>query len=302
MEAIILDTDIDTDCDDVGALCLLAALARQGKANLLGVIASVHCPPATGRNVRDILDAAGMGRIPVGVNRHHPEPAAYRAWKETQLERCYTGKLRPGNSGRDCFREAGSLYRELLRQAADRSVVICAIGFLTELAALLEAGEAPLIARKVKRLVTMAEPDWRSGREAFNWSRNAPAASRVLAEWPTEIVLSRLGGEVLTGAALTALPPDNPERIAYRIWNRGVEPVARPSWDQIAVLGAAGILEEHGWVERSCYGRMTMDPESGECRRVYTGEGKHCEWLPAETFDCGRLEAVIEHGMIALWQ
>ena len=49
MEKIILDTDFETDCDDVGALCTLHALEKQGDVEILGVIASVCSPwPAAG--------------------------------------------------------------------------------------------------------------------------------------------------------------------------------------------------------------------------------------------------------------
>lgn len=36
--SIILDTDMDTDCDDVGALAMLHALADNGEAEILGIV------------------------------------------------------------------------------------------------------------------------------------------------------------------------------------------------------------------------------------------------------------------------
>ncbi len=36
---IIFDTDMDTDCDDAGALCLLLKFVKCGKADILAAIA-----------------------------------------------------------------------------------------------------------------------------------------------------------------------------------------------------------------------------------------------------------------------
>ena len=47
--SLILDTDIDTDCDDAGALAVLHALQSRRQATILGVICSVSyaCCAAT---------------------------------------------------------------------------------------------------------------------------------------------------------------------------------------------------------------------------------------------------------------
>ena len=39
--SVILDTDVDTDCDDAGALAIFHNLASAGKINPLGVVCSV---------------------------------------------------------------------------------------------------------------------------------------------------------------------------------------------------------------------------------------------------------------------
>ena len=41
MTHVLLDTDIDTDCDDVGALAVLHTLQTQRLTTILGVICSV---------------------------------------------------------------------------------------------------------------------------------------------------------------------------------------------------------------------------------------------------------------------
>jgi len=41
---IIFDTDIDTDCDDAGALAVLHALADNGEAEILATVVSTRYP------------------------------------------------------------------------------------------------------------------------------------------------------------------------------------------------------------------------------------------------------------------
>ena len=64
--SIILDTDIDTDCDDVGALAMLHALADNGEADILGVICNIPsqwCAPC----VEAINHYYGRPEIPIGA-------------------------------------------------------------------------------------------------------------------------------------------------------------------------------------------------------------------------------------------
>ena len=64
-----------------------------------------------------------------------------------------------------------------------------------------------------------------------------PAAAVIAArDWPTPVVFTGLGEDVLTGGTLPTTPADNPVRRAYALY-LGDRP-ARPSWDPIAVLYA----------------------------------------------------------------
>ena len=62
---IILDTDLDTDCDDAGALSVLHALDRGGNCRLAGVICGSPIE-ACAAAARAINLAAGRADIPVG--------------------------------------------------------------------------------------------------------------------------------------------------------------------------------------------------------------------------------------------
>ena len=45
---LIIDTDMSTDCDDVGAVCVANALADNGEVNLLAVVHNTGLPEGAG--------------------------------------------------------------------------------------------------------------------------------------------------------------------------------------------------------------------------------------------------------------
>ena len=101
-------------------------------------------------------------------------------------------------SGYEKLPDAHILYRKILAQQPDNSVVIASVGFSTNLARLLDtpADEyspltgKELVARKVRLLSAMAghlsDPNFRE----FNVAQDVPSAQKVFAEWPTEVVVS----------------------------------------------------------------------------------------------------------------
>lgn len=63
---IIFDTDMDSDCDDAGALALLHALADRGEGEILStVVSSQH--PWSGPCVDAINTYFGRPDLPIGV-------------------------------------------------------------------------------------------------------------------------------------------------------------------------------------------------------------------------------------------
>ena len=64
--SIIFDTDMDTDCDDVGALAMLHALADAGEVKILATVVSskyAYSAPC----VEVINRYYGRGDLPIGV-------------------------------------------------------------------------------------------------------------------------------------------------------------------------------------------------------------------------------------------
>jgi len=259
---IILDTDFDTDCDDVGALALAHALACQGHIALQAVVCSA---PATqsAACVAAINNFYGAGHIPVGTldaswyNADCFKDYLQHQSNQRNTEHYHEAVLRRFPISEPCSTNGVNLYRKVLSEAADKSVVVVAIGTLTVLADLLYSSAdeysslsgMELVDQKVDELVTMALAEFPSGRDRFNWWMHRDAAETVLSEWPGTIVPSEVGTNVLTGSCFLECPEEDPIRIAYETYLGGAGR-QRPSWDQVALLLASP-------AHRSCFDRKT---------------------------------------------
>jgi len=255
--SLIIHTDLDTDCDDVGAIAVAHALQTRGHIDVKAIICSAPvawCAPFASM----LNEAAGRADVPLGAYSLRAQSRSPRFdgydhhRREIGLRRpdaLYNETLageRFGDRPPD-FPNAVDVYRRVLAQAADGTVVICAIGALSALADLLDSpadaisplpGET-LVAAKVRRLVTMAGGVYPSGRDGFNWAVEKQSAARVPNHWPTELAVSSAGDDVLTGATYSrGLPADNLFRRAYECYLGGPGR-SRCSWDQIALLYAS---------------------------------------------------------------
>ncbi len=294
---IILDTDMDTDCDDAGALVLLHSLAASGHAKILGVVADVDNPWAAAC-VKAINMACGCPEIPVGIS--NTESNASSVYMEHYRQTLAQGRIYNETVARmggivpeeNFFPEDGvALYRRLLAESEDGSVTICAIGLLSVLADLLRSGPCDhsllsgerLVQAKVKKLVTMAKADYPSGTDEFNWRMNRHAASTVINHWPTPVTVNKLGDQVLTGAAMSRyLAKENPLVAAYRIFGQDDPQFQRPSWDQITVLASAG--GHHGMLTEVSGGSLIYSAETGR-HEWFIGTESRCSYIVSNVCD-----------------
>lgn len=246
--AVIVDTDMLTDCDDAGALALLHALADQGEVRILGfVLNGQDTHGKHGAVVSAINTYYGRGTLPIGVCKRPPETAAR---KGSSYSRAIFAEFPHDGLTDEQRPEAVAVYRQLLAAAPDRSVTIISIGFLTNLDGLLASpGDAmdprtglALVRAKVAALSLMGGK-YPVGKE-YNLSFAPPAAEaarRVVAAWPDDVapvVFSgfELGSTLITGKAYQQAPPSPMRRcyeLAYDSLRKG-----RPSWDQISTLYA----------------------------------------------------------------
>jgi hypothetical protein len=315
MARLIFDTDIDTDCDDTGALAIMHNFARRGEVEPLGVICSIP-KRACALCAAAINTWYGREDLPIGLVRvadweMAPRFAAYRGVLRKMAEggkpsynEVIGSEHEREHPGLD-FPDAAATYRRLLAGAPANSVTICAVGTLTALEQLLVsrpddisplAGKA-LIAAKVDRLVTMALGTYPAGRDGFNWRMDTIGAATVLNGWPRPITVSELGTEVYVGPRfISAAPEDHPVRRAFEIWlgNWG-QPQGRPSWDQVALIravrGCGELFDEHGGLG------LQFDAETGEHEWIHGNGTPDRSWLEAQVPN-EELARVVEDLMI----
>jgi len=275
---ILLDTDIGPDCDDAGAVAVLHALERAGKARIVGM---THCTSSKwGAACLDALNCYyGRGDVPVGTLKRLPgfldDNAQYAKYNKLVAE-SYPNRYAGGEEAPD----ATELHRELLAKEEDGSVVFVAIGPLVNLRNLLESGPdahsalsgEELVARKAKHLVVMGGR-FPEGKE-WNFEMHPESAAYVAERWPTAVTFTgfEIGAEIRTGSRLhTDVPADHPVRKSYNAWY-GSEGGIRESWDLTAVLYAAEGAGEYWDVVR---GFAEVDGGDGSNRWRADPEGPH---------------------------
>ncbi len=277
---IILDTDIQTDIDDVGAVAMAHALADRGEAELLAIGVSVTNPWSV-LCLSAINTYFGRGDLPIGMIRGEGYRAPSRYAEQVAEE--FPRSLESADAAPD----AAELYRRVLAARPDASVVMVSVGQVTNFRNLLQTkpdehspldGRA-LVERKVRLWVCMGGrfPD---GRE-YNLHTDRGAAAYAIAHWPTPIVFSgyEIGVRIQTGRGLREAAKTSPVRRAYELYNQISN---RCSWDQAAVLyavrGASGQIDEH-W-DLAGPGRVTVDPANGANTWQVDAKGRH--WYKVE--------------------
>lgn len=244
--AVIFDSDMGPDYDDVGAMAMLHAYADSGYFKILATVASTRYAGVA--PVFSVLNTYfGRPDLPIGVpHKAGLDMRDWQHWSDSLLAR-YPHRIKANGA----VPEATEVYRQVLAAQPDSSVTIITVGFFTNLANLLQSGPdqysalsgAELVRKKVKRLVSMAGR-FPEGNE-FNVEKDAAASQRVFQNWPTEIWLSgyEIGAEIKTGVplmrneAITNSPVKDVFRIA--IPKAAEDRDGRMSWDQTAVLVAA---------------------------------------------------------------
>lgn len=292
--SIIFDTDIGPDVDDAGTTAILNALADRGEARIL----AMNCCTSSewGAPCLDAINTYyGRPNIPIGTFKGAGflTDAKYNRAVAEQ----FPNDLKNGRNAPD----ATAVYREVLARQPDRSVTICAVGPLNNLALLLDSGPdkyskrtgRELVARKVAKLVVMGGR-FPEGKE-WNFEQAPAAAAKVMAEWPSPILASgfEIGARVHTGKRLeTETPDSNPVRKAFALYAGPGK--GRESWDETA-LYAAVRSPESLWDVKSG-GRITVDPATAINRWSVSPDGKHA--FLVERQPVAEVEKAIEDLMV----
>ena len=253
---IIFDSDIGPDYDDVGAITMLHAFADSGEAKILATVASDKYPNAAA--VLSVFNTYfKRPNIPIGIVKGNGVNLSNEQhWSDTLVAK-YPHKIKSNDEAED----AVTVYRKILSQQPDNSVTIVTVGFLTNLANLMNSKPdkyspldgTTLIHKKVKRLVSMAGR-FPEGKE-FNVFMDSTSSQIVFSKWPTEVIFSgfEIGEKIKTGLPLVQnnAIQNSPVKDVFRICLLMAEEDrnGRSSWDETAVLVAVKGFEPYYSVE-----------------------------------------------------
>ena len=258
---VIFDTDMCSDFDDAGALGCLHALADRGLCEILATVSCTRGSHAVamceiinsyyGRPDIPVGSVKGMG---VGSDNPPSEKDRIYGWEVAK----YAKWIRHLDS--NDAPDALDVYRKVLAAQPDKSVVICSVGFFTNLRKLVEA-DRDLVARKVRKWVAMG-CFYPKGNECNSMS-DAASTKIALENWPTPVVFSdfQYGVDCIAGKGARACSVEgSPVVDIFRRFG------GRSAWDETAVLAAVYGPEKYFGTERGTF-RMT-------------GKGGENEWIP----------------------
>jgi inosine-uridine nucleoside N-ribohydrolase len=193
--AVIFDTDMGNDIDDVFALGLLHALQSRGECKILAVTVSKD-HPLSGPFCDVINTFYGSSHIPIGVLRTEkpsgdgPYLAKVMAPRKDPLLE-FPHRLKSSSDAPS----AVTVMRKTLAGQKDGSVVVIAVGPLTNLSGLLDSPAddfsdltgMKLVSAKVRLVVVMAG-DFSRPEAEFNVFSDRNSAEQVFTKWPTELI------------------------------------------------------------------------------------------------------------------
>jgi len=258
---IIFDTDMESDVDDVAALAMLHGLANNNDCEILATVSSSLNPWSA--PVIDVMNTYfGRPDIPIGNVKTR---GVYRNSKYAKI----ISEKYPQDTGLgESVENATKLYRRILSQQPDSSVVIVTVGYLTNLSKLLNSSPdefspyngKELIQKKVKHYVCMGGryPVEQNPGKWGNFKPDPEATIHLAKEWPTQIIYTTGGvfsNAIPTGKILFTDKAEkgNPVSEAYKIflesWNRNWHHSA----DLIAVYVAVKGFEPYFKVREQGY-------------------------------------------------
>merc|ERR1711976_191747 len=136
---LIIDTDASFDVDDVLAICLAHALQDRGETEILAIVHNAGIPEGIGAvsvlnhfyGRDEILLGAYKGEFGKNPNNNGWVRGAY----VDDLVNNWDSPIRDSSQ----VMEATEVYRKVLSEAEDNSIVISSIGFVTNIANLLQS-------------------------------------------------------------------------------------------------------------------------------------------------------------------
>lgn len=236
---MIIETDMGNDIDDALALAMALRAVDEGQVQLLAVGCHKNCPTAAAY-ADAVCTWYGHPEVPVAMSLTPvQEFSDYVDYSATEKD------FRKSHGE---YPDPVSLYRKLLSEAPDHSVVFVSLGFGTTIARLLESAPddyspldgVALVERKTRGLSVMAGSYGEKKRAEYNVVNDIPAMQKVFDLWPTSIWQNpfEIGKQTMYPGKLIE------SNLGYAGLNPVVEgykaykpmPYDRPSWDILSVL------------------------------------------------------------------
>ena len=248
-QAIIFETDMGNDIDDAMALDLLFKNMDQGNINLLAV--SVHKNNPYSAEYIDIMRHwYGYPNLPFGVNTACvTDMECVDYCTKVALLKNADGEPMFKRSANPQYEEAVDMYRRILSEQADGSVVIATVGFSTTMAQLLQSQPdkyslltgKELVAKKVKYFSIMAGEFVQENFREYNIWNDLEASKYFFDESPVPMVIVpwTLGDQIQYPGSSIANDfawSDNPMVEGYKAYLE--MPYDRPTWDVISAFYA----------------------------------------------------------------
>ena len=283
-EKIILDTDMGSDCDDVGALALLNEYSNTGNAEILGIIYSSGAIPY-GVGIIDAINRYYDNHdIPIGANFDKSVGDTIDKMDAEKLAKDTSAFKNKFIVSTDVT-EQTQLNRKLLSMQNDNCITYITIGHTKGLYDLLiskpdtisDLTGFELVNKKIKRWIALGamRANNKEGYYAKDWNfffnGTVEYTKYLIDHFPKPIFFIDGGTNVMTGRSLMNTPNGNIVRTAYRdwLWNYERKTLCeqRPSWDLVTVYFA---VEGPGkYFEILNEGYLDFDPNKG-CRWIGT--------------------------------
>lgn len=284
---IIFDTDFGGDADDLGALAMLNNLHNKGECELLGIASW-----STEQYVIPAMDAVnrffGNPDISMGIRSRG---YYFQDWNYNKpIADSFPHKLT-----NDDAMLAVDLYRKILSEQEDNSVVIVTVGPLKNIEDLIKSGPdkySPLsgnelINKKVKKFSIMGG-HFPEGKNEWNFNGNMPGVTRfVLENLNVPVIFSgfELGNRIKTGAVFNDINKNHPLFVGFMHFSQHAswmkdnfkgKILDNASFDQTSVLYAVrgGVGEYWDKVE----GGRCVAEENGDNKWV-TGDKSNYSYL-----------------------
>jgi inosine-uridine nucleoside N-ribohydrolase len=290
---IIFDTDFGGDADDLGALAMLHGFVEKGECELLSIMLWANEKYAV--TAIDALNRYyGHPNIPIGTR------AGGTYVSETTHNKILADHF-PHKLSYEDVPSTTELYRKVLSENDDNSIVLVAVGPLLNIKLLLESGPCKysplsgkeLLHKKVKEMVVMGG-QYPSGKWEWNFNGNMPGVTKFVfehIELPVVFSGYEVGVIIKTGAVLNTIDKNHPLYIGYyhfsehAPWMKDVfvqgKISANATYDQTAVLYA--VLGGLGkWWEKIEGGYNKPDEQGGNV------------WVEGEKTNHSYLKLIVE--------